>query len=91
MLFNSLSHWDQLNQRNLSRLPRSESVWGEMGPTLWSMENYSIGSIFHWDQINQINYKDQKDQIDQKDQTTEKTERRDKRILYFYGCPSVLR
>jgi hypothetical protein len=34
---------DQTNQRNLSRLPRSESVWGEMGLALWSVKTTPWG------------------------------------------------
>jgi len=26
-----------------------------LGLALWSVVNYSIGGLFHWDQINQIN------------------------------------
>jgi hypothetical protein len=36
---------DQTNQRNLSRLPRSESVWGEMGLALWSVKTTPWGPI----------------------------------------------
>jgi curved DNA-binding protein CbpA len=40
---NQTNQMNEKDQRNLSRLPRSESVRGEMR------------SIFHWDQMNQIN------------------------------------
>ena len=46
MLLNSLSHWDQTNHTNLSRLPRSESVRGEMRPALWSVETTPWGAYF---------------------------------------------
>ena len=34
------------NQTNLSRLPRSESVRGEMRPALWSVETTPWGAYF---------------------------------------------
>ena len=34
------------NQTNLSRLPRSESVRGEMRPALWSAETTTWGAYF---------------------------------------------
>ncbi len=37
------------NQTNLSRLPRSKIVWGEMG------------NLFHWDQKDQTNQRNQND------------------------------
>ena len=40
---NQTNQINEIDERNLSRLPRSESVRGEMR------------SIFHWDQMNQIN------------------------------------
>ncbi len=55
MLFNSLSHWDQIDQTDLSRLPclphetlllfhwGSESVRGEMRPALWSVKTTPWG------------------------------------------------
>jgi hypothetical protein len=46
MLLNSLSHWDQTNQTNLSRLPCSESERGEMRPALWSVETTPWGAYF---------------------------------------------
>ncbi len=46
------------NQTNLSRLPRSESVRGEMRLVLWK-QVYSTGSLFHWDQRNQRNHRNQ--------------------------------
>jgi len=55
---------DQINERNqinLSRLPRSESVRGEMR------------SLFHWDQINQKYQIDKKDERDQTDKIAAST------------------
>ena len=49
MFLGLLSHRDQTN---LSRLPRSESVWGEMLFNLLS----------HWDKINQRNQRNQTNQ-----------------------------
>ena len=51
----SLFHWDQTNQINSSRLSRSESVRGEMGPAPWNEKKYSIGSLSHRDPTNSKN------------------------------------
>ena len=37
----------QINSTNSSRLSRSESERGEMGPAPSSVKNYSMGSLFH--------------------------------------------
>jgi hypothetical protein len=33
----------------------STNLSGEMQPALWQCENYSTGSLFHWDSINPSN------------------------------------
>jgi hypothetical protein len=38
--------FNQKSPINLSR---------EMGPALWSLKNYFMGSLFHWDPTNPIN------------------------------------
>jgi curved DNA-binding protein CbpA len=66
-LITAVNQTDQINERNqinLSRLPRSESVRGEMR------------SLFHWDQINQKYQIDKKDERDQTDKIAASTRQR---------------
>jgi curved DNA-binding protein CbpA len=66
-LITAVNQTDQINERNqinLSRLPRSESVRGEMR------------SLFHWDQINQKYQIDKKEERDQTDKIAASTRQR---------------
>ena len=63
-LITAVNQTDQIDQINLSRLPRSESVRGEMR------------NLFHWDQINQKDQIDKKDERDQTDKIAASTHQR---------------